>query len=865
MLRTFSFLTFVRVLLGIAAPLWCAAQTTAPSANYRSARLDMEHVALDLVFDFSKKQARGTATLTMVLLQPTRDISLDAGMLTIHSITGPKGTPLTFEYDGGDKNEGLLIHLDKVYPAQKRFKIQVNYSTNWVNTTDPANLWGSYGKGIRFFEPTNTEPRKRRQIWSMGEPESNRYWFPACDSPNDFHTTEFTATVAAGLTAISNGRLIDTHNNADGTRTFHWKMETPCANHQTAFVIGEYVDIKQQYNGVELHQYSYPDETDAVKASVERLTDMVRFYSEKTGKTYPYPSYSQVFVQEFPWGGGHHSGFSTISENMVDDYGTHSDFFYLWDGVEANDLAAQWFGSLLTPRSWEHAWLNKSFARYFDGLYSEYKNGRAEYLIWNQLYDHSTYLWDWNSGVRRPIVSPIPDPETLTRDNYASLRGASVLNMLRKQIGEEHWWKAIRAYVKDNAGKSVTTQDFQKAVEAATGTPMSWFFDQWVYKMGHPVFEVTQQYDSTAQQLTLILLQTQTLDSQAVYPQAAFFQGKMDIELDGRIETVQIEAKTENRFSFYAPQRPQLINIDYESTWIKEIKFEKSVPELLYQMEHDRDVLGQRLAMTQLVTLAKNGKMSETEQERLRAAFSRIIQGQAAYWRLRYIALGQLQNLLDPGTRPLDKATTELLLQVIRTEKSWNRAAAVTFLGMTRDTQHTQLYLSLLQDSSDRVVNAAANALGKSKAPEAFDALMRLPAKPSWKNQSLISALNGLKELGDPRGGQLALTALQDADAAARWTLATPVWDFRIAAAETLAALGRGAEGCPVVRERWQAAMEKNELNDIFSNVLLITTLACPQGQEIFDRLKVTFKDDPATMSVIAQYETQFQESLKNK
>ena len=54
--------------------------------------------------------------------------------------------------------------------------------------------------------------------------------------------------------------------------------------------------------------------------------------------------------------------FSTISENMVDDYGTHADFFYLWDGVEANDLAAQWFGSLLTPRSWEHAWLNNPAA-----------------------------------------------------------------------------------------------------------------------------------------------------------------------------------------------------------------------------------------------------------------------------------------------------------------------------------------------------------------------------------------------------------------------------------------------------------------------------------------------------------------------
>jgi HEAT repeat protein len=156
------------------------------------------------------------------------------------------------------------------------------------------------------------------------------------------------------------------------------------------------------------------------------------------------------------------------------------------------------------------------------------------------------------------------------------------------------------------------------------------------------------------------------------------------------------------------------------------------------------------------------------------------------------------------------------------------------------------------------VVNAAAIALGKSKSPLAFAALLRLKDKPSWKNQSLISALNGLKELGDPRGADLALRALQDADAAPRWNLATPVWDFRIAAAETLAALGKAHEGYPIVYERFMKSVQENDLNDIFSNALLVATLGDPRGQEVFEQLKARFEGNENALMATKQLEAQF-------
>jgi HEAT repeat protein len=174
------------------------------------------------------------------------------------------------------------------------------------------------------------------------------------------------------------------------------------------------------------------------------------------------------------------------------------------------------------------------------------------------------------------------------------------------------------------------------------------------------------------------------------------------------------------------------------------------------------------------------------------------------------------------------------------------------------------LYLSALGDSSDRVINAAAVALGKSQSKRAFDALVALKDKPSWKNQSLISALNGLKELQDPRGIDVALSALRD-NRSPRWWLATSIWDYPVAAAETIVAIGGVEPAYETVRERFFQSMEESDLNDIFANVLLVSILADPRGSEIFDRLKMRFQGDDNAMRAVEMMEAQFQTGVKNR
>lgn len=838
-----------------------------PPVNWtRSRKIDIKHVAIDLRFDWAKKQAYGMTAVTLAPFDSTDKIMLDAAFFRINSVTSQSGTPLKFEYDGGDKNDNLKITLDRVYRAGEDVTVKIDYRTNWINMSDPNNLSGSNGKGIRFFEPTSNDTNRPQEIWSMGEPEGNRYWFPGYDSPNDFRTTEFTATVDKKLTAISNGSLVETKNNVDGTRTFHWKTDAPYANHLTSFVIGQYIDVKQNYDGIELHNFGYPNEAEAVAATVVRLPDMVKFYSEVTGVKYPYSSYSQVSVQDAPWGVANNT-VATQSENMIDDERTHADYFYLWDGLEAEALAGQWFGNYLTCSDWSQVWLNRGFAHYFDSLYSERRNGRAEFLLWYRLADHNTYLSDWNSGFRHPVVTRnYEDTAGFTTDNYPYARGAAVLHMLRQHLGEENWWKAIRHYVRSNANKPVSTEDFRKAVEEASGEPMDWFFDQWLYRMGHPIFEVTRNYDHTKKQLTLNVKQTQKIDSNDEYPQVDFFKGKVEVEIDGRIEQVWLEPKAENVFTFASSEQPKLVNFDYESAWIKEIKFEKSLDELLYQLHNDKDILGKRRAMDELVSLASDEKSSAGDRAKIYAGLRNTILSNS-YWRLRQSAILQLQNLLAPATQTkpalLDEATVMTLRTVIKNRTSWNRAAAINFLGMTQNPKHADLYIDALDDISDRVINAAATALGKSRSPVAFEALAKLVNKPSWKNQSLMSALVGLRQLGDPRGFDIAFKALSDPHLL-RWRLPVPpVWDFRIVAAETIAALGKGDAAYSLIFERFKKSMDEDDLNGVFNNILLITKLADPRGQEAFELLKAKFKDDAQAMTTVSTYETQFNETLR--
>ncbi|MCC6282428.1 MAG: HEAT repeat domain-containing protein [Saprospiraceae bacterium] len=819
--------------------------------------IDILHTKITLQFDWEKRQALGETTIVVRLTAPVRSIALAADDLDIKSVTTGDGQNLDFNFK--PEKAQLDIQTGREYPAGEVLTFTITYKTMHHNDPDPNALGGSFGKGLRFFSPSAVNPIKRRQIWSQGELQNNSSWFPCTHNISDLHTTEFIATVDSGLTVISNGIRVAVTDAPGGKRTFHYRSDQPYPAYLTAFAVGVYTDVVQNVDGISMHTLCYPDEKEAAIATTERLPAMLRFLTEQTGLKYPFAEYTQVMVQDYPFPSlNGQQTFSLISDNMIDDYGTHRDFLYLWDGVEFNALAGQWFGNVLIPKNVEDIWLAKSFSQYFEGLFTAQQNGPEEYLLWYLPWETGSIQADWANGNRHPIVTAdYGNAENFAADSYAKYRGALVLRMLRKELGDAQFFASIRHFLQTNAFRPASTRDFLASIKAVSSADLDWFFDQWMYKTGYPVFQITDEYDAQNRQYRLKIKQVQQPDTASSYPRAAYFQGKMEVEIDNRIEVVRIEPQENNEFTFSLPKRPKLVNADIENTWIGEKQVTKTWQEWLYQFEHSRDAQSRNAAMLELSAIAQSGNTTDSAKKQIYAAFRRVIQ-RSCYWRLRFNAIGQLRAIEPP---PYNKATVKMLQALIRQDKSWVRAAAITSLGMTNDPQFAEIYMACLSDSSDRVVNAAAVALGKTKSPKAFDALVHLKNRPSWKSQSLMHALSGLAQLNDPRAEAIAVAAIAD-NRSPRWFLGNG-WDYPYVAAQTLAAIGKPERAFPIVQERIDMAMQGNNIDDVFHQALLIATLADPRGQAVFDGLKMKYKDRENAMIAINMLEEQYKAALK--
>ncbi len=667
--------------------------------------------------------------------------------------------------------------------------------------------------------------------------------------------------------AISGGILESINDNGDETRTFHWKFDTPHPSHLLAFVVGSYKNYQQKFEDIKINNYGYPDEYFGTKESVISLPDMMKYYSDYTGIKYPFPQYSQIFVQDFGgWKGSDMS--SIITENMIDDKTTHKDFLYLWDVVEGEALAFQWFGNYLKPSCWEDIWLAKAFSRHLSGLYNQHANGNEEYQVYQHRPDLLTYLGDWNSNTSTIVIpKEIHDLDSFVNGNSPYIKGALVLNMLRKEIGEKLWERLVQGFISDYGGKLVTTENFIDKVNEVVEKPMEWFFYQWVYGIGHPNFRIKKSYDREAETLSLTVVQTQTIDSLVHGKKIPLFMGKIRIEIDNKIEEVNLKPAEKNTFVFPVMQEPKLVNFDYEDVWIKESVFHKTTDELLTELKSTTDILHRVSVMTSLTQMATSLNTSADAKSKIINTLFEIVDSEM-YWRNRLFAIWQLHNIFTTnspdGIARLNHVQESLLIKTIKSSTSWVKANAINFLGDTRNKTHTQIYLAGLNDYSDRVTFMSAMALGKTEDPRAFEALMYLSEKPSWKNQSLISAMYGLKELKDSRAYDFVLKTLVNSDDS-HWNLGTPIWDHRLAAALTLVELDKVEEGYDAIYAQFKDAFRNNDMNDIFYNVQQVSILGDPRGKEVFEKLKKKFEKKLNVMKAIKNLENNFSHALNSR
>jgi len=524
-----------------------------PSATQTN---DLLHTKLELSFDWAQEAVKGIATLKLKpWFYPTNELVLDAQGFTIQSVRMVGRTKsLNYKYEASK----LMIDLAKTYSAKEEYEIIIEYVAFPGKLPEGGSAAISSDKGLFFINADGSDPNKPMQIWTQGETEHNSRWFPTIDKPNERCTQEMFVTVNNKYKTLSNGVLISSTPNSNGTRTDYWKMDLPHAPYLFMLTIGEFAKVEDSWNGKPVNYYVEPKFEKDAKAIFAHTPEMLEFFSKKLGVTYPWPKFSQVVVRDYVSGAMENTSAVIYGEFVQKT--TKELIGNTNDRIIAHEMFHHWFGDLVTCESWANLTMNEGFANYSEYLWLEHKYGKEE--ADNALRgDQMGYIESTQMGGAHPLIHyGYGDKESMF-DAHSYNKGGAVLHMLRQFVGDEAFFASLKYYLEKNQYTSVEVHDLRLAFEDVTGLDLSWFFNQWFLSSGHPIVNIDHSYNATSQEVTVNIEQIQDPEK---YP--AIFKMPLDVDIYiGKRMPIResfVVDKRKQSFTFKVPGEPILVNVD---------------------------------------------------------------------------------------------------------------------------------------------------------------------------------------------------------------------------------------------------------------------------------------------------------------
>jgi aminopeptidase N len=398
-------------------------------------------------------------------------------------------------------------------------------------------------------------------------------------------------------------------------------------------------------------------------------------------------------------------------------------------GIVSHELAHQWWGDLITLRSWAHTWLNESFATYSDYLYFRHDRGDDEGAL-NLQGKLNAYLREAKTRYVRPIVSDRYDQPGDMFDSHSYPKGALVLHMLRQQLGDAAFFDTLKHFLHRYAFEPVDTADFIRSVKTVTGQNLDWFFDQWLFKPGHPVFQVRSDWDPARKVVVVKVAQVQ--DFARGIP---VFRVPVTVDVvnaGGRSSSRVWIREREETFELPSDTRPLLVRFDPENVLLKEISFPKERDELLYQLRHD-DVIGRMGAAAELAVLGPDPVVVS----------GLVLSAQGdPFWAVRRSAVEAVAKAAGAqAAAVLKKAALDAHPSV--------RAAALVGLGGLKDQALLEFFKErFAKDPSDAVRAESLRSIGKLGDRAALPFLEQAAAVPSYRNLIAAAAKQAVAGLG---------------------------------------------------------------------------------------------------------------------
>lgn len=479
-------------------------------------------------------------------------IDLDFGDLAVDSIK-VNNEPAQFERSANQLN----IKLSKAIPRNTRLVVVVSYhgkpKDGLIMTTDKAGKPSAVGDN-----------------W----PDRLHHWIPCFDHPSAKATVNFTVTAPSRTVVVANGRLHSAESLSSGAITWRYIEGVPIPPYCMIIAAGEFAQQTLPGDGVTPLSYFVPmPDRDVAAQGFSTASPSLKFFSA-TVEPYPYEKLALI-VGATRFGGMENSSAIVFTSNLFTSRGSSepiSKTFKIRSGtvsLVAHEIAHQWFGDSVTESTWADLWLSEGFATYFAGLMIQHYEGEEAFQ------EYMKRTADAYFNYEKRTSSPIHDTETenlfslLNANNYQ--KGAWVLHMLRSTLGDETFFRGIRAYYNAHKNATASTEDLRAALEKASSRNLKEFFVRWIYGAGHPRYELSWKWKQTRSKegiLTINLNQTQKEEAflMSVPVEISSSKGvfRRSIKPSGKLTILRLPLSS----------RPTALRIDPGNTILKEASVE---------------------------------------------------------------------------------------------------------------------------------------------------------------------------------------------------------------------------------------------------------------------------------------------------
>ena len=450
----------------------------APGPGTYAPGMDVVHYDLELGLDSGSDRFDARARIRVRLVGSVPEaLVFDLSGLAVHT-AAVDGTEAPFQLDAGR----IWVTLPAGHAVGDEVEAVIAYG-------------GVPDDGLVLRDNVHGAPAAFADNW----PNRARFWFPSVDHPSDKAKVSFTVHAPQAWTVVANGWLQGEPQPAaqgalgghEGKRTWRWRSDVDIPSY-TMVVGAAELDVRsvglaacgkapashREDGCVDVTYWVFPQDVVKAAPSFDRAPGMVDFFAETIG---PFPYEKMANVQSATRFGGMENASAIFYSEQAIASGRNI------EGTVSHEIAHQWFGDSVTEAEWHHLWLSEGFATYFGNLFFEFADGVE--VMRDLMEDDRTQYLESGQGAGPVIDESEQDLfALLNRNNYQ--KGGWVLHMLRNVMGDDDFFQGIRAYYTEHAHATAVTEDLRRHMEAASGQDLEWFFEQWLYRPGHPVLAV---------------------------------------------------------------------------------------------------------------------------------------------------------------------------------------------------------------------------------------------------------------------------------------------------------------------------------------------------------------------------------------